>query len=46
MLANLRLLLPDKEKAAIAGLDSKQITVDSKTWDLVGARVPQRRRFS
>jgi hypothetical protein len=37
---------PDKEKAAIAGLDSKQITADSKTWDLVGARVPQRRRFS
>jgi hypothetical protein len=37
---------PDKEKAAIAGLDAKQITDDSKTWNLVGARVPQRRRFS
>ena len=36
----------DKLKAALGALPSKKITVGSITWDLVGARVPQRRRFS
>jgi hypothetical protein len=37
---------PDKEKSALAGLDAKTIKIDAVTWNLTGARVPQRRRFS
>jgi hypothetical protein len=36
----------EKLKPALAGLPSKTITVGSVTWDIVGARVPGRRRFS
>ena len=36
----------EKLKSALGGLASKTIVVGSLTWNLVGARVPQRRRFS
>jgi hypothetical protein len=36
----------DKQKSALAGLASKNIKVGTETWDLVGARIPRRRRFS
>jgi hypothetical protein len=36
----------EKAKNALAGLDAKKITVDSATWDIETARIPQRRRFS
>jgi hypothetical protein len=36
----------EKAKNAVANLDSKKITVDSVTWDIQTARIPQRRRFS
>jgi hypothetical protein len=37
----------EKLKSALAGLDSKKITVaGGQVYDLIGARIPQRRRFS
>lgn len=36
----------EKQKSALATLPSKTITVGSIVWDIVGARVPRRRRFS
>jgi hypothetical protein len=36
----------EKEKSALAALPSKTIQIGSITWDIVGARVPRRRRFS
>jgi hypothetical protein len=36
----------DKARTALANLDSKKVTVNSKTYDLGSARIPQRRRFS
>jgi hypothetical protein len=33
-------------KKALAVIDSKQATVDSKVYDLNAARIPRRRRFS
>jgi hypothetical protein len=36
----------EKLKSALAGLDSKKIKVGEVTWDITGARVPLRRRFS
>jgi hypothetical protein len=36
----------EKVRTALADIDSKQVTVNSKTYDLGEARIPQRRRFS
>jgi hypothetical protein len=37
----------EKLKSALAGLDSKKITIaGGQVYDLIGARIPQRRRFS
>jgi hypothetical protein len=36
----------EKARTALADIDSKQVTVGGKTYDLGEARIPQRRRFS
>jgi hypothetical protein len=36
----------EKARAALANLDSKKVTVNSKTYDLGSSRIPQRVRFS
>lgn len=36
----------EKARTALADIDSKKITINSKTYDLGEARIPQRRRFS
>jgi hypothetical protein len=36
----------EKARTALADIDSKQVTVNSTTYNLGEARIPQRRRFS
>lgn len=36
----------EKARTALADIDSKKVTINSKTYDLGEARIPQRRRLS
>lgn len=38
--------IAEKQKSALANLDSKTITIGNVTWDIQSVRIPGRRRFS